>query len=159
MKRIVRHFLLAGIAAFLLVLTASSASPVAVAAPQQSSIAVIRLFTGADNLTHAEEVHFKFDPRAGAFERWLAESEAVKADSLRFRRESPGYVNDWHPAAGRQYVITLSGKGEIEVTGGQKIELEPGRVMLAEDVTGKGHKSRTVGSKDWVSVHVFLPDR
>jgi quercetin dioxygenase-like cupin family protein len=152
-----KRYLLAGITATLFVMSTDSASPAG--APQQSTVMVTRLFTGADNQTHAEEVHFKFDPRAGAFERWLAESETVKSDSLRFRRESPGYVNDWHPAAGRQYVITLSGKGEIEVAGGQKILLEPGRVMLAEDVTGKGHISRTLGAKDWISVHVFLPDR
>jgi len=157
MRRIAKRCLLAGIAATLLVMSTGSASPVA--APQQSTVTVIRLFTGADNQTHTEEVHVKFDPRTGALERWLAESETVKTDSLRFRRESPGYFNDWHPAAGRQYVITLSGKGEIEVAGGQKVLLEPGRVMLAEDVTGKGHVSRTLGSKDWVSVHVFLPDR
>ncbi len=153
MKRIAIRYLLTGAPAILIVMS------VAAAAPQKSAVTVTRIFTGSDNQTHAEEVPVKLDPRAGAFERWLAESEAVKIDSLRFRRESPGYVNDWHPAAGRQYVITLSGKGEIEVTGGQKFLLEPGRVMLAEDVTGKGHKSRTVGSQDWVSVHVFLPDR
>ena len=159
MKRIARRCLLAGIAAILLVMTTGSASPGVEAAEQQSAVTIVRLSTGADNQTHAEEIHVKLNPRSGAFERWLAESETVKAESFRFRRESPGYVNDWHPAAGRQYVITLSGKGEIELSGGQKIQLEPGRIMLAEDVTGKGHISRTLGSKDWVSIHVFLPDR
>jgi hypothetical protein len=31
---------------------------------------------------------------------------------------------------------------------------EPGKVILAEDRTGKGHMTRTVGTEDWTSMAV-----
>ena len=49
--------------------------------------------------------------------------------------------------SGRQYVITLSGQGEIEVGDGSKKLFEPGDVLLAEDTTGQGHVTRVVGDQ------------
>ena len=74
-------------------------------------------------------------------------------------RWSPGYVNYWHPARQRQYLITLSGRGELELVGGQKISLEPGRILLAEDVTGKGHITRALGTEDCILLLVHLADQ
>src|SRR5256886_9663951 len=49
------------------------------------------------------------------------------------------FRSDWHTAPRRQYVITLSGQGELEVAGGKKIPVGPGHIELVEDTTGKGH--------------------
>ena len=78
------------------------------------------------------------------------ESETLKVSGARFFRWPPGHVQDWHNALQRQYVLTLSGRGEAELPGGQKIPLDSGRIILAEDVTGKGHITRSIGSEDWV---------
>jgi hypothetical protein len=51
-------------------------------------------------------------------------------------------------------VITLTGRGEVEIAGGQKIPMEPGRVLLFEDITGKGHISRL--TVDWTALFVPL---
>jgi quercetin dioxygenase-like cupin family protein len=59
----------------------------------------------------------------------------------------------------RQYVITLSGHGELEVAGGKKILVGPGSINLVEDVTGKGHITRTVGNEDRVTIQIPLSDR
>jgi hypothetical protein len=56
-------------------------------------------------------------------------------------------------------VITLSGRGEIEVAGGQKISVEPGHIELAEDLTGKGHITRVMGSEDRVTIQLPLADQ
>ena len=45
------------------------------------------------------------------------------------------------------------------MAGGPKVRLEPGRVLLGEGLTGKGHVTRTFGSEDWVSLHVSINDR
>ena len=89
-------------------------------------------------------------PRLEHYER----SETAKVSGSVFQRWSPGYENDWHPASHRQYLIVLSGRGEIEISNGQKIPLEPGRILLAEDVTGKGHITRTVGREDCITLLV-----
>jgi hypothetical protein len=51
-------------------------------------------------------------------------------------------------------VVTLSGRAEIEVAGGQKIPLEPGHTLQIEDVTGKGHTLRILGKSDRVALFV-----
>jgi quercetin dioxygenase-like cupin family protein len=122
-----------------------------------SPIHVTRLYTGSDGQTHAEQIEVKLAPSGMLDGTGRADD---KVSNMRFVRWPPEHVNDWHtPPGGRQYVITLSGRGEVELIDGQKIALEPGRVILAEDLTGKGHLTRSVGSEDWVSLHVYIADR
>jgi hypothetical protein len=121
-------------------------------AAQQRTPIVIDIYTGPDGETHDKKIDVKFSPWVGL--STAERSEALKAANLQFRRFPPGWVNDWHPAPVRQYVITLSGRGEIEMAGGRKITLKPGSIFLAEDLTGKGHISRTIGKEDWINVAV-----
>jgi hypothetical protein len=130
-----------------------------VEAQRRTPIVVTRIYTGADGQTHTTEIDVKLTPLAGKLEQWLALSETTKVSGSQFMRWSPGYVNDWHPARQRQYLITLSGRGELELVGGQKIRLEPGRILLAEDVTGKGHITRTLGTEDCILLLVHLADQ
>ena len=65
---------------------------------------------------------------------------------------SPGREIDYHTASRRQYVITLSGHAELVLSGGQTIQVGPGSIELAEDLTGKGHITRTVGTEDRVVI-------
>jgi quercetin dioxygenase-like cupin family protein len=118
-------------------------------------ITVTRMYTGADGQTHTGNVAIDMLPRIERNEH----SETVKVTGLTFSRWSPGFENSWHPASHRQYVIVLSGHGEIEVSNGQKIPLNPGRMLLAEDVTGKGHITRTVGAEDCLALLVQLDDQ
>jgi len=122
------------------------------AAQRRTPISVTRLYTGSDGLTHAEEMDVKLAPwgKLGVQER----SDTITVSGLQFERSSPARADDWHTASRRQYVITVSGKAEIGLTGGRKILLEPGRILLAEDTTGKGHLTRTVGGEDWIAVVV-----
>jgi hypothetical protein len=123
-------------------------------AQKRTPIIVTRIFTGPDGQTHAEELQVPLKPGGGATEL----SEMVKVTGLQFRRNSPEYFIDWHTAPRRQYVITLSGRSEIELAGGKKIALTPGHILLAEDVTGKGHISRAVGSEDRISLFIPLAE-
>jgi hypothetical protein len=43
-------------------------------------------------------------------------------------------------------------------TGGKKIPIGPGHILLAEDVTGKGHISRGVGTEDRISLFIPLAE-
>ena len=115
-------------------------------------IRVIRLYTGSDGQTHSEEPTLKLSAN-----RSLSEvSDPEKALSVQFWRASAGLVNDWHPAPTRQYNIRLKGRLEVELAGGKKIQLAPGQIVLAEDVTGKGHITRCLGPEDCVSVLIPL---
>jgi hypothetical protein len=124
-------------------------------AQRRTPIKVTRIFTGSDGVTHAEEL----EPTLGEGKPSLGQlSETVKVRDLQFRRTPPNYFYDWHQAPKRQYVVTLQGRGEIELTGGRKIPLDPGHILLAEDVTGKGHISRGVGTEDRISLFITLAE-
>ena len=114
-------------------------------------VTITRLFTGSDGLTHAEDIRMKLsgDPQNQA-------SEMLKASGAEIHRYPPGHVNDWHVAPRRQLVITVSGKGEIEVAGGKRIPVGLGHILLVEDLTGKGHITRVIGNEDRVTIQVPL---
>ena len=69
------------------------------------------------------------------------------ASGIAFRAAPSGYVLDWHCAPRQQYSISLSGAAEIEVGDGTVARIEPGDVVLAEDLTGRGHVTRVVGTE------------
>ena len=60
-------------------------------------------------------------------------------------------ATDFHNAPRRQYVVMMSGQLEIEIGDGTKRVLDPGDVLVAEDLTGKGHITRGVGEQPRVS--------
>jgi quercetin dioxygenase-like cupin family protein len=121
---------------------------------QRKAVMMTRLYTGTDGQTHAEEIEAKFT--AGS------PNEVYKLMSItgaELHRAVAGSVQDWHNAPRRQYVVTLSGQGEVEVAGGKKIHLGPGHIDLVEDTTGKGHITRTVGKEDRITLSLPLSDQ
>jgi quercetin dioxygenase-like cupin family protein len=80
----------------------------------------------------------------------------MKVSAAQFLRWPRGFVWEGHPASKRQYVIIVSGRGEVDVAGGRTVLLAPGRVLLAEDVTGKGHTTHVGADEDLVMLLVPL---
>jgi hypothetical protein len=139
------------------VLTWSAHDTRGAVARQRTPVSVTRIYTGSDGQTHAEPLDIRLVPVAGTLAQYAQsrdESQKAKVTSSQFVRFAPGYVQDWHPATARRYVITLSGRGEVDLPGGVKLPLEPGRVLQADDITGKGHVTRTVGQADWIALFV-----
>jgi len=155
MGPMVRRLVFVGLVGCTLVVWNARADHDVVVAQPRTPIVVTRIYTGPDGQTHAEQIDVKLTPGGGSGEL----SEMAVVTGLQFRRQAPNYFQDWHPAPRRQYVITLSGRGEIELAGGKKIPLGPGHILLAEDVAGKGHISRGVGNEDRVSLFIPLAER
>ncbi|HEX2023284.1 MAG TPA: hypothetical protein VHF00_01135 [Acidimicrobiales bacterium] len=82
-------------------------------------------------------------------------SEPYAATSVIFRENDPDYDYDWHPAPRRQLIVLLDGEIEVEVTSGEKRRFQGGDVVLVEDTTGTGHRTRTVGGRSRRSL--FIP--
>jgi quercetin dioxygenase-like cupin family protein len=144
-----RLAVVAFVALVFLTLRAQTDRDVVVAQAGQS-ITVTRIYTGPDGQSHAEELQMKLNGRT---------SELMKATGVQFSRTAAGNFSDWHVGPRRQYVITLSGRGEIEVAGGKKISMGPGHINLIEDLTGKGHTTRVVGTEDRITVAIPLADQ
>ena len=113
---------------------------------------VLRIYTGADNQSHFEElrVPMKDSGKIGFM------SELTKATGVVFRETSGDYNYDFHTAPRRQYVVNLEGEVEIEVGDGTKRILRAGDILLAEDTTGQGHISRAVAGKPRKSLFITL---
>ena len=106
-----------------------------------------RVYSGKDGQSHLEQVALDMKPFKD-HEGSYGEASAMQAVSgIAFRVAPAGYVLDWHCAPRRQYSISLSGTAEIEVGDGSKARVGPGDVVLAEDLTGRGHVTRVIGSE------------
>jgi hypothetical protein len=112
-------------------------------------MSITRLYTGADGQSHLEAL----DP---ASRPELAKLHPTKG--VVFRTTEPGHFHDWHNAPRRQYVITLEGEVEIGLGDGTVHRFGPGHVTLAEDLTGRGHTTRVVGSKPRLTVTIHLAE-
>ena len=73
-----------------------------------------------------------------------------------FRENHAGYDYDWHTAPRRQYIILLDGEIEIEVSDGEKRIFRGGDILLAEDTSGQGHRTRTINNRPRKSIFVIL---
>ena len=80
------------------------------------------------------------------------------AQGIHFRRYQPGNFIDWHVAPRRQYVITLEGQVEVGLGAGPKRVFGAGDVLLADDLTGRGHTTAVYGDNVRVSVAIPLSE-
>jgi hypothetical protein len=92
---------------------------------------------------------------------WVEEGPAGKlskrqaATGIIFREVQPSYDLDWHPAPRRQYIINLDGGVQITASDGNARVIGAGEIVLVEDITGKGHLSKSVGGQ--MRRSIFVP--
>lgn len=106
-----------------------------------------RVYSGQDGESHIAEVPLAMKSFVDSEGAYGESMPTQPARSITIRMSPPGYVLDWHCAPRRQYSISLSGAAEIEVGDGTVARLGPGDIVLAEDLTGRGHVTRVVGDQ------------
>jgi len=129
----------------------------------RKSVVITRIFTGQDGLAHAEDVELDLNARGA--------TDMLKATGAEFSVRPPTAGADprstaatdpaapqWHTGPARQFVITLSGHSEVEVSGGVHVVAGPGHINLIEDTTGKGHITRNFGPDDRIALTIPLAD-
>jgi len=147
---------------FVLVWRATTDRDVAVAQGRKA-VVVTRIFTGPDGLAHAEDIELTLNARGV--------SDLLKATGAEFSVRAPtagakpgstaatsANAPEWHTGPARQFVITLSGSSEVEVSGGVHVVAGPGHINLIEDTTGKGHITRNFGPEDRIALTIPLAD-
>jgi hypothetical protein len=80
-------------------------------------------------------------------------SENRPASKYLFYSFEPGWTGDLHPAPARQFLALLSGAMEVETSDGTVKRIGPGDLLLLEDTSGKGHRSRNIG-EDYLTFFV-----
>ena len=73
-------------------------------------------------------------------------SQRLPATGIMLRETTADFEDSWHRAPRRQYVISLAGGVEITVSDGEARQIGPGEIVLVEDTTGKGHKTKSSGA-------------
>jgi uncharacterized cupin superfamily protein len=119
--------------------------------PEDSVIRCVRIWTGADGNSCFEEG--VIDLHEGA--RGDGLSQLAGAASISFQETKAGGAFEWHRAPVRQFVITLSGVLEFETRGGARFTIRPGDILLAEDVSGTGHRWKLIGDDPWRRAYVI----
>ena len=79
----------------------------------------------------------------------------IPVSGLIFRQTVGEYDLDWHPAPRRQYIINLDAGVQITASDGEARVIGAGEVILVEDVSGKGHLSKSVEGK--LRHSIFVP--
>jgi quercetin dioxygenase-like cupin family protein len=118
------------------------------------AIRLIRLFTGDDDQSHIYVGEIEWTET----EALNAISKSEQAQTISFEETSAGASLDWHNAPHRQYVITLSGRLEFETRTGDRQVVKPGDILLAEDISGGGHRWRLVDDQPWRRVYVAVSE-
>ena len=132
-------------------------------AQSRKPVIITRIFTGPDGLAHAEDIELKLGTR-GASEMFKATGAefSVRAPTAganpNNRAASSASDPGWHTGPARQFVITLSGSSEVEVSGGVHVIAGPGHINLIEDTTGKGHITRNFGPEDRIALTIPLAE-
>src|SRR5262245_59399868 len=134
-----------------------------VLAQGRRAVTITRIFTGPDGLSHAEDIELNLNARGT--------TDMLRATGAEFsvRPPTPGAKPrntaataanspDWHTGPARQFVITLAGSSEVEVSGGIHVAASPGHINLIEDTTGKGHITRNFGPEDRIVLTIPLAD-
>lgn len=141
---------------------ANTDSDVAIAQSRRP-VVITRIFTGPDGLAHAEDVELNLTAR-GATEMFKATGAefSVRPPTAganpRSTTASDPNAPEWHTGPARQFVITLSGSSEVEVSGGVHVMAGPGHINLIEDTTGKGHITRNFGPEDRIALTIPLAE-
>lgn len=100
----------------------------------------VHLYTGDDGRSHVRDLELATVADAGGVCFELRDH----VQGLSVRDLPPGWTNDLHVAPRRQLVLQLQGVGEIVCGDGSRRTFGPGDLLLADDTTGEGHRSRTL---------------
>ena len=101
---------------------------------------LIHVYTGEDGEAWLEDLEIPMDE---ANRGMMSRLFALEGSDLFRESDFDGPLPKHNPAR-RQFVVPIVGSFEIEAGDGTTRLIEPGTVLLADDVTGRGHASREI---------------
>ena len=113
---------------------------------------VTRIYSDANGESHFEDITIPL--KSNGEIGFLSDEEPVKG--IIFREVEASYDFDFHNAPQRQYIVLLDGGVIIETSLGDVRTFATGDILLVEDTTGKGHKTKNVENKPRRSIFITL---
>lgn len=83
-------------------------------------------------------------------------SENIDVKTLQFRKVSPDYDYDFHHAPQKQFIVLLDGGVEITTSLGETRQFQTGEILLMEDTSGKGHRTKNLEKRERTSIFIHL---
>ncbi|HZZ46899.1 MAG TPA: hypothetical protein VFE65_08450 [Pseudonocardia sp.] len=106
---------------------------------------IIRFSATPDGGSHFSELDLTFpEPFTDQFGGVYHLSKVLNPTSAIFVDLPSELDQGWHLAPNRQFVILLSGCLEVETTDGETRRWNRGDIFMADDTSGKGHRTRVV---------------
>lgn len=119
---------------------------------------ITRFYTNEDGESTFSEIEIPINyRRVDADGNVIFLADAFSSPRVRFVELPRGYDHDWHNAPRRQIVILLSGTVEVQTSDNQVRRWRAGDVVLADDVSGKGHQTRAIDGSVGM-VYIPLPE-
>ena len=133
-------------------------TPLAETTMEKPMQAYTRLYTDANGISHFDEgtLEYTLEDYSPPVPP-LALHHFKNAKGATLRHIPTGIFEDWHPAPRRQYMFLLQGIVEVGVSDGEVRRFGPGSIVLLEDLTGKGHTTKSIGDEAHMSVAVPVP--
>lgn len=118
-----------------------------------------RLYTDDSGESHFEELETHLAPADFAPPSPpLDLSPPIQSQQFAFLGAPAGWQSDWHVSSSRNMFVVVSGEWEIQASDGQVRRFGPNMVLLVEDTSGKGHRSRVVSDIESLAVAIQLKD-
>jgi len=115
---------------------------------------ITRIYTDREGESHFEDVSIPLESRGKI--GFL--SGNLESTSVRFRNVVPGYDYEFHNAPRRQLIFLLNGVIQIETSMGEIRKFSAGDVLLVEDTSGKGHRTKNLTPVKRKSAFVEIPE-
>lgn len=110
------------------------------------------LFTGKDGHSYFKDADEPLNPTGIGFT-----GQMMPVKNL-FFGEGGGKAQDWHNPKQRLFIVVLAGIMQIETSRGESKNFKSGDILLAEDLTGKGHRTRNLDNKPVKYLAISLAD-
>jgi quercetin dioxygenase-like cupin family protein len=118
----------------------------------------IRLYTDDKGETHFGEgkITLKGESFMGGPPVLIAELALANGAKPQLAHIPAGSSYDWHNTVARQFIFVVQGRVDFIASDSSVREVSPGSLILFEDLTGKGHRTRAKGPDDHIALVIPL---
>lgn len=118
-------------------------------------LSYVHVYADSAGVSHFREEQFDFARGRDADSAIHVLGAKGGATLLRLKA---GAVEDWHNAPRAWFLIVVQGASEVTTSDGQVRQFGLGSVVLLDDTTGKGHRTRAVGKVDHIAAVIPIED-
>ena len=119
----------------------------------------LRIYSDQEGCSHFETrsidmASIEYAPPAPA----LYASTPESAEKIVLLELPPGWYGDWHPTPVRQWLMLMAGACEFETGDGERCRRQAGDIVMLDDTSGQGHRTRVVGDKGMRIAAIHIPE-